>query len=155
MKIRFQADADLRIPISLDKSYDPLSPDERSERMGRVRQANTKPEMIVRRIVHGLGYRYGLHSRALPGCPDLVFRSRKKVILVHGCFWHQHDNCRQYRMPKSRLEFWLPKLEGNKRRDLENQRKLRDLGWKILVIWECQVKNETALIRRVRKFLGS
>ena len=107
--------------------------------MRRVRQADTKPEMIVRRLVHSLGYRYGLHSSSLPGSPDLVFRSRSKVILVHGCFWHQHKNCRQYRMPKSRLDFWLPKLDGNKRRDLAKQRELRDLGWKILVIWERQV----------------
>jgi DNA mismatch endonuclease (patch repair protein) len=141
-------------PIRVE-SIDPLSPLERSARMRRVRSTDTKPEMIVRRIVHSLGYRYRLHSSSLPGHPDLVFRSQSKVILVHGCFWHQHGNCRQYRMPKSRLEFWLPKLEGNKRRDLENQQKLRDLGWKILVIWECQLKNKTVLMRRVRKFLGS
>lgn len=153
MRIRFQADADLRAPTSHGKSYDPLSPEERSERMRRIRQADTKPEMVVRRIVHGLGYRYGLHSRSLPGCPDLVFRSRKKIILVHGCFWHQHKNCHQYRMPRSKLEFWLPKLEGNKRRDLANQKKLAYLGWHILVIWECQLNKPKVLERRIKGFL--
>jgi DNA mismatch endonuclease (patch repair protein) len=102
--------------------------------MSRIRQTDTKPEMIVRGLVHRLGYRYRLHSRALPGTPDLVFRSRKKVIFVHGCFWHQHENCRQYRMPRSKIEFWQTKLQANKRRDLESQEKLIKLGWKILII---------------------
>lgn len=136
LNLRPKRSADRRRP----KSSDPLSPVERSERMRRIRQADTKPEMIVRRLIHALGFRYGLHSRSLPGSPDLVFRSRRKVIFVHGCFWHQHKNCRQYRMPKSRLDFWLPKLDGNKRRDLDKQQELRDLGWKILVIWERQLR---------------
>jgi DNA mismatch endonuclease, patch repair protein len=136
------------------KSHDPLSPAERSERMRLIRRADTKPEMVVRRLVHALGYRYRLHSSSLPGHPDLVFTSRKKVIFVHGCFWHQHMKCRQYRMPKSRLEFWLPKLQGNRRRDAANQRKLDDLGWDALIIWECQLRKRNILTNRVRRFLG-
>lgn len=140
---------------AVQNHYDPLSPAERSERMRRVRQADSKPEMLVRRLIHGLGYRYGLHSRLLPGHPDLVFRSRKKVVFVHGCFWHQHKNCRQYRMPKTRLEFWLPKLEGNKRRDVATLRKLGDLGWDALVIWECQLRDKRILTSRIKRFLGT
>lgn len=137
------------------ESLDPLSPAERSERMSRIKQANTKPELAVRRMVHRLGYRYGLHSRSLPGKPDLVFRPRKKVIFVHGCFWHQHKSCRQYRMPRSKHKFWLPKLEGNKHRDLTNQRKLTQLGWRFLIVWECQISKRNALERRITRFLES
>ncbi len=119
---------------------DPLTPTQRSERMSRVRHKDTKPEMVVRRLTHSLGYRYRLHRRDLPGQPDVVFPSRRKIILVHGCFWHQHG-CPIYRYPKSRLEFWAPKLERNVRRDRENQARLRELGWEILV-WECQAKRK-------------
>jgi len=96
--------------------FDPLTAAERSERMSRIRNADTKPEMIVRRLVHGMGYRYRLHVKNLPGNPDLVFPSRHKVIFVHGCFWHQHG-CRQYRMPRTKRDFWLAKLASNKSRD--------------------------------------
>lgn len=132
--------------------YDPLSPAERSERMSRIRNANTKPEMTVRGIVHGLGYRYRLHSRELPGNPDLVFRPRKKVIFVHGCFWHQHG-CRQYREPRTKRSFWERKLAKNKARDAEVKRQLRKLGWRALVIWECQLKKEDELKNRIKRFL--
>ena len=101
--------------------FDPLTSSERSERMSRIRNADTKPEMFVRRMVHGMGYRYRLHAPDLPGHPDLVFRSRRKVIFVHGCFWHQHG-CRQYRQPRTKRSFWEPKLEGNKKRDQRNRR---------------------------------
>lgn len=103
----------------MEQRWDTLSPQERSERMGRVRNKDTKPEMVVRRLTHSLGYRYRLHGRKLPGRPDMVFAGRKKVIFVHGCFWHRHDeqNCPLTRWPKSRLEFWVPKLEKNKQRD--------------------------------------
>ncbi len=120
---------------------DPLTPTQRSERMSRVRHKDTKPEMVVRRLTHSLGYRYRLHRRDLPGQPDVVFPSRRKIILVHGCFWHQHG-CPIYRYPKSRLEFWAPKLERNVRRDRENQARLRELGWEVLVVWECQAKRK-------------
>jgi len=121
--------------------------------MSRVRSEGTKPEMIVRRLVHGLGYRYRLHGRSLPGTPDLVFASRKKVIFVHGCFWHRHPRCKNTRLPKSRLDFWKPKLEGNRRRDLRNQRKLRRLGWDFLVLWECETKDVEELAERIVAFL--
>jgi DNA mismatch endonuclease (patch repair protein) len=136
-----------------ERSYDPLSPEQRSERMKRVRGKNTKPELYIRRLVWSLGYRYRLHSKKLPGRPDLVFRGRKKVIFIHGCFWHQHENCRQYRMPRSRLDFWLPKLEGNKKRDVLNQQLLREMGWEYLIIWECQLKDEEEIATRIITFL--
>jgi DNA mismatch endonuclease (patch repair protein) len=117
---------------------DPLTPEERSKRMSLVRAKDTKPELRVRSLVHSLGYRYRLHVRDLPGCPDLVFPRRRKVILVHGCFWHQHDCPMGNRMPKTRVRFWQRKLEGNVKRDAEIKRQLRNDGWKILVVWECQ-----------------
>src|SRR6266699_3209467 len=104
---------------------DTLTPVERSERMSRVRAKDTAPEITVRRAVHGLGYRYRLHARDLPGHPDLVFRKRHKVIFIHGCFWHRHENCKLSRLPKSRLEFWRPKLESNRQRDSRNQALLK------------------------------
>jgi DNA mismatch endonuclease, patch repair protein len=133
---------------------DPLSPAERSERMGRVRAKDTKPEMVVRRLVHGMGYRYRLHSRSLPGKPDLVFPGRHKVILVHGCFWHLHKNCRQYRFPRSRLDFWGPKLAANQERDARVRRELEAAGWEVLVVWECEIRDRERLARSMRDFLG-
>jgi DNA mismatch endonuclease (patch repair protein) len=131
---------------------DPLSPAERSERMGRVKNADTKPEMAVRRLIYAMGYRYRLHAPDLPGRPDIVFRGRRKVIFVHGCFWHQHG-CAQYRMPKTNTAFWLPKLEKNKARDRKVHQDIRKLGWKALVIWECQVKRASRLKQRIKRFL--
>ena len=132
--------------------YDPLTRPERSERMSRIRNVDTKPEMVVRRLVHGMGYRYRLHAGDLPGKPDLVFRPRKKVIFVHGCFWHQHG-CRQYRQPRTKRSFWEPKLANNKARDVKVRRELRKLGWHALVIWECQLKKESMLQNRIKRFL--
>lgn len=131
---------------------DTLTPSERSERMSRIRSRDTKPEMAVRRLVFSMGFRYRLQGR-LPGRPDLVFSGRRKVIFVHGCFWHLHAGCPQCRVPKSRLEFWLPKLEANRKRDEENQTQLRELGWATLVIWECELKDSVRLTSRIRKFL--
>jgi len=132
---------------------DTLSSSERSERMGRVRSKDTKPELRVRRLVHGLGYRYRLHGRALPGCPDLVFASRRRVVFVHGCFWHRHKGCPNCRLPKSRLDFWQPKLEANEKRDRRNRNRLRKLGWRVLVIWECETRDTKRLERRIRAFM--
>lgn len=121
--------------------------------MARVRAKGTKPEMVVRRLVHGLGYRYRLHSTKLPGKPDLVFTGRRKVILVHGCFWHGHD-CRAGRnRPGSSQEYWLPKLQRNAERDARNQQALQELGWSCLVVWECQTKDVRQLEARIRRFL--
>jgi DNA mismatch endonuclease (patch repair protein) len=111
--------------------------------------------MLVRRLVFAEGYRYRLHARDLPGCPDLVFRSRAKVIFVHGCFWHRHSQCALARMPKSRLDFWEPKLEANKQRDARNKRRLLREGWKVLTIWECQIKNIERLKKNIRRFLDA
>ncbi len=138
---------------ALPKRFDSLSPEERSERMSRVRGKDTKPELVVRKLVWAMGYRYRLHSRKLPGRPDLVFSGRKKLIFVHGCFWHQHENCRQYRMPRTRLDFWLPKLESNKRRDARVREELDALGWNILILWECELKNMEELATRISHFM--
>jgi DNA mismatch endonuclease (patch repair protein) len=124
--------------------------------MSRVRGRDTKPEMLVRRLTHGMGYRYRLHRRGLPGSPDLVFPSRMKVIFVHGCFWHQHldPDCKLARLPKSKLDFWGPKLETNRERDERNIVSLGELGWDVLIIWECQTKNREKLQARIGEFLG-
>jgi DNA mismatch endonuclease, patch repair protein len=120
--------------------------------MSRVRRADTKPEMIVRRLIHGMGYRYRLHDSGLPGQPDLVFKGKRKAIFVHGCFWHQH-RCHTYRMPKTRVEFWGPKLKGNVERDRRARGLLRKAGWDILVIWECELRKADKLRERIRSFL--
>lgn len=123
--------------------------------MARVRSKNTRPEMLVRKLVFALGYRYRLHKRNLPGCPDLVFAPRGKVIFVHGCFWHRHPRCALARLPKSRIDFWVPKLEGNKRRDERNKRALARKGWKVLTIWECQLGDANRLSAVIRRFLDA
>lgn len=132
---------------------DPLSPEERSALMGRVRGKDTKPELAVRRLIHAMGYRYRLRLNTLPGRPDLVFSGRRKVIFVHGCFWHRHEGCPNTRTPKSKREFWIRKFMENKERDQRQQRELREMGWDYLVIWECQVKNLDMLASRVKTFL--
>jgi len=134
---------------------DSLTPKERSEIMARVRAKDTRPEMAVRRLIFALGFRYRLHERKLPGCPDLVFRSRRKVIFVHGCFWHRHTNCALARIPKSRVDFWTAKLEGNRQRDERNKRALTREGWKVLIIWECQIADAARLEARIRRFLDA
>jgi DNA mismatch endonuclease (patch repair protein) len=127
----------------------------RSAVMARVRGKNTRPELIVRKLVFAAGYRYRLHVRSLPGSPDLVFPGRKKVIFVHGCFWHRHDNCNLARMPKSRVEFWSDKLNGNKARDERSYEALRHAGWRVHVVWECELGDLAALEDTIRAFLGS
>lgn len=124
--------------------------------MARVRGKDTKPEMVVRRLVYGMGYRYRLHRSDLPGRPDLAFPKLKKAIFVHGCFWHRHpsNKCELTRLPKSRLEFWLPKFEENCRRDLRNQRALKGLGWRFLLVWECQLRHKEQLENKIAAFLS-
>lgn len=133
---------------------DTVTPERRSEIMSRIRSRGMKPEMRVRRVTHGMGYRYRLHGTDLPGTPDLVFRARRKVIFVHGCFWHQHadPSCKLVRRPKSNRDYWLPKLERNVQRDAENERRIADLGWKVLVLWECEVSAEETA-GRIQRFL--
>lgn len=136
-------------------SSDSLTPAERSIRMGRVRHKDTQPELIVRREVSALGFRYRLHVPKLPGKPDLVFRKSQQAIFVHGCFWHRHTarSCRLARLPKSRLSFWEPKLTANAARDRRNLRLLRRAGWEVLVVWECQMRDKERLRNTLRAFL--
>lgn len=124
--------------------------------MRAIRSKDMKPELAVRRLVHGMGYRYRLHRHGLPGRPDMVFASRRKVIFVHGCYWHQHSDpgCKIARRPKSNRDYWLPKLDGNVVRDADNQDRLRELGWDSLVIWECEVRAGEGIEDRIREFLG-
>lgn len=131
---------------------DTLSKQQRSALMAKIRGRNTQPELIVRSLVHRLGYRFRLHDRKLPGQPDIVLPRHGKIILVHGCFWHQHTGCA--RLPKSHQEYWLPKLEQNRARDTKNLRALRRLGWQVLVLWECQIA-KASLELKLRKFLES
>lgn len=134
---------------------DTLTTKERSARMSLIRSRNTGPEWQVRRLVHGLGYRYRLHGADLPGRPDLVFSKRRCVMFVHGCFWHQHPSrrCKLARMPKSRLEFWKPKLERNAERDRENLAALEAAGWRSLVIWECELREPATVVDRIEALL--
>ena len=134
---------------------DTVSPKRRSEIMSNIRARGMKPEMTVRRITHAMGYRYRLHRKDLPGKPDLVFPGRRKVIFVHGCFWHQHADlaCKISRRPRSNQYYWLPKLERNATRDAEHQARLTELGWGVLVIWECDVESGDGIADLIREFL--
>ncbi|NKK96522.1 DNA mismatch endonuclease Vsr [Rhizobium leguminosarum bv. viciae] len=123
--------------------------------MRRIRSKDTAPEMAVRRLVHAMGYRYRLHGRAVPGKPDLVFAGRRKVIFVHGCFWHQHPGCPDGRLPKSNGAYWLPKLERNVQRDSRALDQLSALGWQALVIWECETEDMPVLGEKLKSFLDS
>jgi DNA mismatch endonuclease, patch repair protein len=134
---------------------DVLTPRQRKFCMSRIRGKDTKPEIIVRRVVHSLGYRYRLHVRTLPGCPDIVLARHKKVIFVHGCFWHRH-NCKYGRVrPATRKMFWEAKLNGNKERDKRIRRKLRKKGWAVTNVWECQIRKPEILSKRIQDFLKS
>jgi DNA mismatch endonuclease (patch repair protein) len=132
---------------------DSLTSAQRSTQMARVKSKDTGPELKVRRLVHRLGYRYRLHRNALPGTPDLVFPKRRKLIFVHGCFWHRHESCALARLPKSRADFWLPKLEGNKTRDARNVDSLVKMGWEVLTIWECELNDLTNVRDSLTNFL--
>lgn len=123
--------------------------------MSLVRSRHTKPELLVRTLLHGLGFRYRLHDRRLPGSPDLVFQSRRAAIFVHGCFWHRHPDpaCKLARMPKSRLDFWGPKLEGNRARDLRHQSEMDAIGWRYLIVWECELRHKEQLENKLLAFL--
>lgn len=119
------------------------------------RSKDTKPELAVRRLAHGMGYRYRLHRHDLPGRPDLVFPGRRKVIFVHGCFWHQHADpaCKSASLPKSNRDYWIPKLERNAARDAEHLASLAESGWDVLVLWECEVRGGDGVPERIREFL--
>ncbi len=132
---------------------DQLSPDGRSALMGRIKGKDTQPEQIVRRLTYRLGYRFRLHRRDLPGCPDLVFSGRRKVIFVHGCFWHRHSGCSRTHNPKSNQIYWRPKLARNVQRDQAARKALKTVGWEVLIVWECETAHLEPLEKRLRQFL--
>jgi DNA mismatch endonuclease (patch repair protein) len=132
---------------------DRLTPEKRSALMRNVKGKHTAPELIVRRMLHRLGFRFRLHRKDLPGKPDIVLPSRSKIVLVNGCYWHGHD-CRYGKLPKSRLEFWAPKIEANRARDARNLRDLENAGWDVLVVWQCETRDPAALERSLLGFLG-
>ena len=135
---------------------DHLSPEKRSAIMRSIRAKNTKPELRVRQMLHRSGYRFRIHAPKLPGKPDLAFTKRKKVVFVHGCFWHQHPDseCRDAKRPTSNSDYWLPKLKRTQERDQKHQEALRRAGWDVLVLWECELTRENAIEKRVLMFLG-
>ena len=122
---------------------DRFSLDKRHEVMSRIRGKDTKPEMIVRRFLFSQGFRFRLHYRKLPGHPDIVLPKYKAVIFVHGCFWHRHENCRHFRLPQSNVEYWENKIAGNVERDLRDANRIADMGWKVIVVWECELERKT------------
>ncbi|MBZ5795407.1 DNA mismatch endonuclease Vsr [Burkholderia contaminans] len=127
---------------------DSVSRAQRSHNMAAVRSSNTKPEKVVRSILHRLGLRFRLHQKTLPGTPDIVLRRHATVVLVHGCFWHGHD-CPRGKLPDTRREFWIPKLQRNRERDLDNERRLLEQGWRVLIVWECELRKPDQLRRRL------
>jgi DNA mismatch endonuclease (patch repair protein) len=131
---------------------DRVSPDRRSAIMAKVGTRDTGPELAVRQMLHALGYRYRLHQRSLPGSPDLAFPARTKAIFINGCFWHGHG-CRWGQLPKSRLDYWGPKIAQNRRRDETKRSQLRKLGWRSLVVWQCELRTPGSVLKKVLKFL--
>jgi DNA mismatch endonuclease (patch repair protein) len=134
---------------------DTRTKEKRSKIMSAVRSKDTAPELIVRRLVFGMGYRYRLYDKKLPGKPDLVLAGKRKIILVNGCFWHGHENCRYGRLPKSRLEFWRSKIDRNRLRDAKNLERLTASGWAVLTVWQCEIKNMETLRQKIHDFLES
>lgn len=132
---------------------DVFSKRKRSQIMAAIRGKHTRPEMIVRRAAHALGFRYRLHVRSLPGTPDLVFPAKRKIIEVRGCFWHAHRCQKNRPMPATNRAYWRRKIEANKARDARTSRALRRRGWQVLVVWECQTRDAAALKSRLRAFL--
>ena len=132
---------------------DTLTPEQRSALMARIRGVDTKPELFVRRALHGQGYRFRLHGRGLPGKPDIVFKKRKRAVFVHGCFWHRHG-CKRTTHPKSRQDYWQDKFAKNVARDRRNAALLADDGWDVFVAWECEVDSDETLLQRLMEFLG-
>ena len=132
---------------------DTVTPQVRSRIMARIKSKNTEPELAVRRLLHGLGYRYRLHRKDLPGRPDLVFPSRRKVVFVNGCFWHGHEKCSRAHLPASNKNYWTAKLKRNKERDERNLALLNEGGWMVMVIWECELSNLNAVAQKLIAFL--
>ena len=124
---------------------DTVSPAKRSQMMSLIRSKDTKPELVIRKGLHRLGFRYRLHNNKLPGSPDLVFSKYNAICFIHGCFWHGHEDCNLYRLPKSRVAFWRDKIQNNKERDKRNIDYLLANGWRVCIIWECSIKGKTRL----------
>lgn len=123
--------------------------------MSRIKHKDTQPEKIVRSLIHQMGYRFRLHRSDLPGKPDIVLPKYRKIILVNGCFWHGHKNCSRAKLPKNNSKFWLEKIESNKSRDKDNIEALKKLNWEVLVIWQCEIKNQIEIQQRLIKFLNN
>jgi DNA mismatch endonuclease (patch repair protein) len=134
---------------------DVFNPEERSRIMAKVRGENTSPERLVRSLIHKMGYRFRLNVKDLPGKPDIVLKKHKKVIFVHGCFWHQHEGCPHAARPSSNTEYWNKKLDRNMIRDRENMHKLEYLGWNVLIVWECETRDREKLVDKLKGFLTS
>ncbi|WP_081501745.1 very short patch repair endonuclease [Pseudomonas sp. GM60] len=134
---------------------DTLTREHRSWLMSQIKGKNTKPEIKVRQLIYALGYRYRLHGKQLPGCPDIVFFGKKKVIFVNGCYWHGHLNCRYAALPKTNIEFWSDKIAKNKERDHRNVAALESEGWKVAVIWQCEIRSPELLVEKIKNFLSN
>ncbi|WP_352996566.1 very short patch repair endonuclease [Mesorhizobium sp. M1273] len=133
---------------------DPLSPERRGALMARVKQRNTKPEMTIRQLLHSRGWRYRIHVKNLPGTPDIVFPRRKVAIFVHGCFWHGHS-CKLGSLPKTRSEFWSQKIVGNRQRDDRKRDELQQSGWQVLIVWQCELADQSSMLQRIESFLSN
>lgn len=133
---------------------DKLTPAQRSANMGRVPNKNTKPELLVRRLLHGAGYRFSLHRRDLPGSPDIVLPRWKTVVFVHGCFWHGHEGCRRSKLPTTRAAFWQAKIKRNKDRDRAARDGLATLGYRVVTLWECELRDERSILSSVNSVTG-
>ena len=131
-----------------------MTPQHRSWNMSRIRSANTKPEMIVRSLLHRMGYRFRLHRKDLPGKPDIVLPKFKAIIFIHGCFWHRHINCKYAYMPKSKQKFWETKFKSNVERDKKVRKQLEEKGWKNLIIWECELLNIESVKNKLKDYLS-
>lgn len=133
---------------------DSLTPLQRSAHMARIKRADTKPELVVRRLLHAVGYRFRLQWKAAPGRPDVAFPGRRRIIYIHGCFWHQHEGCRLSHVPNTRRAFWQEKFDRNRARDARQLEKAEAEGWEALVIWECETRDARLLLERMQAFLG-
>ncbi len=134
---------------------DTIPPSRRREIMRLVKPRDTRPELALRRLIYSLGYRYRVCDKALPGRPDIVFKGKRKVIFLHGCFWHRHEGCKMTRLPKSRQDFWANKFLKNQARDERQSKRLEEMGWQSLVIWECEMHDAPFVLGRVERFLNA
>ncbi len=134
---------------------DSITSEQRSWNMSQIRSRDTTPEMIVRSILHRSGFRFRLHRKGLPGKPDIVLRKHRAVIFVHGCFWHRHSGCKRCSTPKTNPAYWIPKLQRNADRDIKHIADLKKLGWRVRVVWECELKNPTKLKKGLERYLGN